>query len=155
MLGKSSKSVRHYIPVIVSSNGLKMSPRAVSEEGIKLEVTNEGFSKVDGVVVVASDIKGLELQNERVYIGEMSPWESALVVFNVRSVALEEQDNSADFRVVFNNWINEHESESICVKIPYHITKSDKKEVPQQLRTVRLHQSRKTLQKLRYRDLDL
>lgn len=130
MLGKSSKSVRHYIPVIVSSNGLKMSPRAVSEESIKLEVTNEGFSKVDGVAVVASDIKGMELQKESVYIGEMSPWESALVVFNISSVAAEEQDNSADFRVVFNNWINEHESESICVKIPYHITKSeDKKEV--------------------------
>jgi len=130
MMGKKSPCVRHYIPVIVSRRSLKITPLAVSEESIKLEVTNKGLSKVDGVAVVASDIKGLELQTESVYIGEMSPWESTLVVFNVSSVAAEEQDNNADFRVVFNNWINEHESESISVKIPYHITKSeDKKEV--------------------------
>jgi len=130
MMGKNSPSVRHYIPVIVSSSSLKITPLAVSEESIKLEVTNEGFSKVDGVSVLASDIKGMKLQKESVYIGNMSPWESVIVVFNVSSVATEEPDKSADFRVVFNNWINEHESESLSVKIPYHITKSeDKKEV--------------------------
>ena len=130
MQGKSSPCVRHYIPVIVSSRSLKITPLDVSEESIKLEVTNEGFSKVDDVAVVASDVKGMELQKESVYIGNMSPWESTLVVFNISSVAVEEPDNSADFRVVFNNWINEHESESLCVKIPYHITKSeDKNEV--------------------------
>jgi len=130
MMGRNSPCVRHYIPVIVSSRSLKITPRAVSEESIKLEVMNEGFSKVDSVAVVASDIKGMKLQKESVYIGEVSPWESTLVVFNVSSVAAEEPDKSVDFRVVFNNWINEHESESICVKIPYHITKSeDKNEV--------------------------
>ncbi len=93
-------------------------------------MTNEGFSKVDGVSVLASDIKGMELQKESVYIGAMSPWESVIVVFNISSVAAEEPDNNAVFRVVFNNGINEHESESLCVKIPYHITKrEDKNEV--------------------------
>ena len=38
MQGKNSPSVRHYIPVIVSSSSLKITPLDVSEESIKLEV---------------------------------------------------------------------------------------------------------------------
>ena len=41
--------------------------------------------------------------------------------FNIHSVATEEQEKSADFRVVYYNWVNKHESKPICVKIPYHL----------------------------------
>nr|QNO57973.1 hypothetical protein NNIPPFBB_00018 [Methanosarcinales archaeon ANME-1 ERB7] len=133
MLGATGNSVRHYIPVLVSSNSPEILLLDVSEESIKLEVTNDGLSKVDGVAVVASDIIGMELQRETVYIGEMNPGESAIVVFNISSVAAEKQDNSADFRVLFNNWINEHEAEPVCVKIPYHNIENEAKNEGQPL----------------------
>jgi len=133
MLGATGNSVRHYIPVLVSSSSPEILLFDVSEESIQLEVTNDGLSKVDGVAVVASDISGMELQREKVYIGEMNPGESAIVVFNISSVAAEEQDSGADFRVVFNNWINEHESESTSVKIPYHNIENEAKNEGQPL----------------------
>ncbi|MEA2000202.1 MAG: hypothetical protein U9N61_12885 [Euryarchaeota archaeon] len=127
MQGATGNSVRHYIPVLVSSNSPEILLFDVSEESLKLEVTNDGLSKVDGVAVVASDIIGMELQRETVYIGEMNPGESAIVVFNVSSVAAEKLDSCADFRLVFNNWINEHESESKSVKIPHPTIENEAK----------------------------
>lgn len=121
MEGKQAKNLRYYVPVVVSSSSLTITPVDASEERIKLEVTNDGMSKIDGVAVVASNINGIELQKEKVLIGKMGPWESAVVEFNIHSVATEEQEKSADFRVVYYNWVNKHESKPICVKIPYHL----------------------------------
>jgi hypothetical protein len=118
---KQGKNLRYYVPVVVSSSSLTITPVDASEERIKLEVTNDGMSKIDGVAVVASNINGIELQKEKVLIGKMGPWESAVVEFNIHSVATEEQEKSADFRVVYYNWVNKHESKPICVKIPYHL----------------------------------
>jgi len=119
MQGATGNSVRYYIPVLVSSSSPEISPLDVSEESIKLEVVNEGVSKVDGVAVLASDISGIELQKERVYIGEMKNGESAIAVFNISKVAADGVENSAVFRVVYMNGINKHESKSVCVRIPY------------------------------------
>lgn len=121
MEGKQGKNLRYYIPVVVSSSSLTITPVDASEERIKLEVTNDGMSEIDGVAVVASNINGIELQKEKVLIGKMGPWESAVVEFNIHSVATEEPEKRADFRVVYYNWVNKHESKPICVKIPYHL----------------------------------
>ncbi|MGB7532808.1 MAG: hypothetical protein WA977_07515 [Halobacteriota archaeon] len=115
MKGKSSRGIRYYIPIIVSSS-LKISPMEVSRESIKLEVTNEGISEVNSVAVLASDVSGIEFQRERIYIGKMKPGESAIAVFNISGA--EEGENSAVFKAAYKNGINKHESKPVCVRIP-------------------------------------
>jgi len=114
--GKHTGHIDYYIPITVSSS-VGISPLDVSEGSIKLEVTNEGVSKVNSVAVLASDISGIEFQKERVYIGEMKNGESAIAVFNISKVAADGVENSAVFKAVYMNGINKHESKSVCVGI--------------------------------------
>lgn len=143
--GKPTGNIDYYIPITVSSS-VGISPLDVSGESIKLEVTNEGISKVDSVAVLASDICGIELQKERVYIGEMKNGESAIAVFNISKVAADGVENSAVFKAVYMNGINKHESKSVCVGIPFRNIKEEGKSpisTPAQRSTTTLEEKQK------------
>ncbi len=115
---KRIKGIRYFIPVMVTGT-VNMIPVEITENEVRLEVINEGLSDVDCVYVTASDVTGAEIQQETVYAGRISSGESAIVVFKVIN-AEEEEASSAVFKAIFKHGINKHESNPVCVEIPYY-----------------------------------
>ncbi len=116
MSRKRIKGIRYFIPVMVTGT-VNLIPVEITENEVRLEVINEGLSDVDCVYVTASDVTGAEIQQEKVYAGRISSGESAIVVFKV--INAEEEASSAVFKAIFKHGINKHESNPVCVEIPY------------------------------------
>ena len=113
---KRIKGIRYFIPVMVTGT-VNLIPVEITENEVRLEVINEGLSDVDCVYVTASGVTGAEVQQEMVYAGRISSGESAIVVFKVINAG--EEASSAVFKAIFKHGINKHESNPVCVEIPY------------------------------------
>ncbi|RLG34093.1 hypothetical protein DRN80_03810 [Methanosarcinales archaeon] len=120
--GESSKGIRYFIPVVVTGT-VNLLPQEVTEDEVRLEVVNEGLSDVDNVYVVAvpsvTTAGMVECQPEKVYIGKIKYGESAIAAFKVHNTKIGEGVLQAVFRAVYKNGINKHESNQICVTIPW------------------------------------
>jgi len=127
--GKSSKGIRYFIPVTVSGT-VNILPLEVSQDEVRLEVINEGLSDVDRAYVVVSNAIGVEVQPEKVYIGKIKSGESAIAVFNVNKAGEKEGEESAvlNFKAVYKNGINKHESDRVCVRMPCSAEEEKEKE---------------------------
>ena len=129
--GKSSKGIRYFIPITVSGT-VNILPLEVSQDEVKLEVINEGLSDVDSVYILAagSNASRAGCQPEKVYIGRIKPGESATAVFNVNKAGEKEGEESAvlNFKAVYKNGINKHESDMVCVRMPYSAEEEKEKE---------------------------
>ncbi len=117
MKGKSSKGIHYFIPITISGT-VNILPLEVSQNEVRLEVTNEGLSDVDSVYVAVSNATGVEAQPEKAYIGKIKSGESTIVIFNV--IKAEEEGTSANtfFKAVYKNGVNRHESNPVCVRMP-------------------------------------
>ncbi len=115
--GQSSKGIRYFIPVTVSGT-VSILPLEVSQNEVRLEVINEGLSDVVSVYVVVSNANGLEVQPKKVYIGKIKPVESAIAVFNINKAENGEESAVLNFKAVYWNGVNRHESNPVCVRIP-------------------------------------
>ena len=120
--GESSKGIRYFIPVVVTGT-VNLLPQEVTEDEVRLEVVNEGLSDVDNVYVVAvpsvTTAGMVECQPEKVYIGKIKYGESAIAAFKVHNTKIGEGVPQAVFKAVYKNGINKHESNQICVTIPW------------------------------------
>jgi hypothetical protein len=129
--GKSGKGIRYFIPVTVSGT-VNILPLEVSQDEVKLEVINEGLSDVDSVYILAacSNASRARCQPEKVYIGRIKPGESATAVFNVNKAGEKEGEECAvlNFKAVYKNGINKHESDMVCVRMPYSAEEEKEKE---------------------------
>jgi hypothetical protein len=144
--GKSSKGIRYFIPVTVSDT-VNMLPVEVSQKEVRLEVINEGLSDVESVYAVVSNATGVEVQQEKVYIGRIKPGESATAVFTVNKAGEKEGEESAvlNFKAVYKNGINKHESDLVCVRMPYSAEEEKEKEKGESLLEERSENSFKAL----------
>ena len=125
---KRIKGIRYFIPVMVTGT-VNLIPVEITENEVRLEVINEGLSDVDCVYVTASDVTGAEIQQEKVYAGRIRSGESAIVVFKV--INAEEEACSAVFKAIFKHGINKHESNPVCVEIPYSDELFEKQSEPE------------------------
>ena len=120
--GESSKGIRYFIPVVVTGT-VNLLPQEVTEDEVRLEVVNEGLSDVDNVYVVAvpsvTTAGMVECQPEKVYIGKIKYGESAIAAFKAHNTKIGEGVPQAVFKAVYKNGINKHESNQICVTIPW------------------------------------
>jgi len=115
---KRSKGIRYYIPVQVSGT-VNLIPQEVSQNEVRLEVINECLSDVNSVYVTALNVTGAEVQPEKVYVGRINAGESVIVVFTVMNAELNTEACSAVFKASFKHGVNKHESNQVCVAIPY------------------------------------
>jgi hypothetical protein len=144
MKGKSSKGIRYFIPITISGT-VNILPLEVSQNEVRLEVTNEGLSDVDSVYVVVSNATGVEVQPEKVYIGKIKSGDSTIVIFNV--IEAEEEGTSANtfFKAVYRNGVNRHESNPVCVRMPCSTEEEKEKEKGESLSEERSENSLKAL----------
>ncbi|KAF5431233.1 hypothetical protein C5S39_06115 [Candidatus Methanophagaceae archaeon] len=115
---KRSKGIRYFIPVQVSGT-VNLIPQDVSQNEVRLEVINECLSEVNSVYVTALNVTGAEVQPEKVYVGRINAGESVIVVFTVINAELNAEACSAVFKASFKHGVNKHESNQVCVAIPY------------------------------------
>ena len=115
---KRSKGIRYFIPVQVSGT-VNLIPQEVSQNEVRLEVINECLSEVNSVYVTALNVTGAEVQPEKVYVGRINAGESVIVVFTVVNAELNREACSAIFKASFKHGVNKHESNQVCVAIPY------------------------------------
>ena len=115
---KRSKGIRYFIPVQVSGT-VNLIPQEVSQNEVRLEVINECLSEVNSVYVTALNVTGTEVQPEKVYVGRINAGESVIVVFTVMNAELNTEAGSAVFKASFKHGVNKHESNQVCVAIPY------------------------------------
>ena len=115
---KRCKGIRYYIPVQVSGT-VNLIPQEVSQNEVRLEVINECLSEVNSVYVTALNVTGAEFQPEKVYVGRINAGESVIVVFTVMNAELNTEACSAVFKASFKHGVNKHESNQVCVAIPY------------------------------------
>ena len=114
--GKTSKGIRYFIPVAVSGT-LNILPLEVSQNEVRLEVINEGLNDVNCVYVAVSNTTMVEVLPERMYVGNIKSGESVIAVFKVNKT--EGVEDTVIFKAVYKNGVNKHESNPVCVRVPF------------------------------------